>query len=180
MISGKRIRLRALEKSDLPAAVRWLNDSEVTENLLHDIPLSLAREELWYQKMLENPPETHVLAIEVKDGDEWWHIGTTAFHNVDWKNRIGEYGIMIGEKSQWGKGYGYEATLLMLQYAFNHLNLNKVFLYAIETNARGIRVYEKAGFIHEGRLRQDIHKNGRYLDVFAMSVLREEWKNIDI
>ncbi|MHC1781530.1 MAG: GNAT family N-acetyltransferase [Anaerolineaceae bacterium] len=180
MVSGKRIRLRALEKSDLPAAVAWLNDPEVTENLLTDTPLSLEMEEIWYRKMLENPVEEHVLAIEMKTQDGWRLIGTTAFHHVDWKNRIGEYGIMIGEKSQWGKGYGYETTLLMLRYGFNTLNLNKVFLFAIETNSRGIRVYEKAGFVHEGRLRQDIHKNGHYLDVFVMSVLRDEWKDIDI
>jgi diamine N-acetyltransferase len=180
MISGKRIRLRALEKNDLPAAVTGLNDPEVTENLLTDTPLSLEMEEIWYRKMLDNPVEEHVLAIEMKTQDGWRHIGTTAFHQVDWKNRIGEYGIMIGEKSQWGKGFGYEATLLMLRYGFNTLNLNKVFLYAIETNSRGIRVYEKAGFVHEGRLRQDIYKNGRYLDVFVMSVLRDEWKDIEI
>ncbi len=180
MISGKRIRLRALEKTDLPAAVRWLNDPEVTENLLHDYPLSMDVEEKWYQKMLEAPVEEHVLAIEIKESDGWRHIGTTAFHHVDWKNRIGEYGIMIGDKNQWGKGFGYEATLLMLRYGFKILNLNKVFLQAIETNARGIRVYEKAGFVHEGRMRQDIFKNGRYLDVYVMSVLRDEWKDIDI
>lgn len=180
MISGKRIRLRALEKSDLPAAVAWLNDPEVTENLLNDTPLSMDMEEQWYQKMLEKPAEEHILAIDMLDGQEWKHIGSTGFHHVDWKNRIGEYGIMIGDKRQWGKGFGYDATMLMLRYGFNYLNLNKVFLYAIETNTRGIRVYEKTGFVHEGRLRQDIHKNGRYLDVFIMSVLREEWKDIEI
>jgi diamine N-acetyltransferase len=180
MISGKRVRLRALEKNDLPAAVTWLNDPEVTENLLTDTPLSMDMEEIWYRKMLESPVEEHVLAIEMKAQDGWRLIGTTAFHHVDWKNRIGEYGIMIGEKNQWGKGFGYEATLLMLRYGFNTLNLNKVFLYAIETNNRGLHVYEKAGFVHEGRLRQDIHKNGRYLDVFVMSVLRNEWKDIEI
>jgi RimJ/RimL family protein N-acetyltransferase len=180
MISGKRIRLRALEKSDLNNCVNWLNDPEVTENLLNDYPLSMDVEANWYQKMLEKPIEEHVLAIEMKDANGWQHIGTTGFHHVDWKNRIGEYGIMIGDKNQWGKGYGYESTLLMLRYGFNILNLNKVFLYAIETNVRGIHVYEKAGFVHEGRLRQDIYKNGRYLDVFAMSVLSSEWKNIDI
>jgi RimJ/RimL family protein N-acetyltransferase len=180
MISGKRIRLRALEKSDLPAAVAWLNDPEVTENLLRDTPLSMDVEEKWYQDMLQRPAEEHVLAIEWMVDNDWQFIGTTGLHHVDWKNRIGEFGIMIGDKNQWGKGLGYDATVLMLRFAFHYLNLNKVFLYAIETNTRGIRVYEKAGFIHEGRLRQDIHKNGRYLDVFVMSVLRDEWKDIEI
>lgn len=180
MISGKRLRLRALEKSDLRAIVAWLNDPEVTENLLHDTPLSMDMEEKWYQDMLQKPSEEHVLAVEIKMEDGWRLAGTTGLHHVDWKNRIGEFGIMIGDKNQWGKGYGFDATVLMLRYAFQTLNLNKVFLYAIETNTRGIRVYEKAGFTHEGRLRQDIHKNGRYLDVFVMSVLRDEWKNIEI
>lgn len=180
MISGKRIRLRALDRSDLPAAVAWLNDPDVTENLLHDTPLSLDAEELWYQEMLKKPVEERVLAIDLKATEGWRHIGTTGLHHVDWKNRIGEFGIMIGEKSQWGKGLGYEATMLLLRFGFNTLNLNKIFLYAIETNDRGLHVYEKAGFVHEGRLRQDIHKNGRYLDVFIMSILRDEWKDIDI
>lgn len=180
MITGKRIRLRAFEKSDLNNAVNWLNDPEVRENLLMYYPLSMGYEEIWYKNLLEKPVEEHLLAIEVKDSEGWNYIGSTGFHHIDWKDRIGEFGIMIGDKTQWGKGYGYEATLLVLRYGFNDLNLNKIFLYAIETNTRGIHTYEKAGFVHEGRLRQDIYKNGRYLDVFVMSVLRSEWKDIDI
>jgi RimJ/RimL family protein N-acetyltransferase len=66
---------------------------------------------------------------------------------------------------------------LMLNYGFNTLNLNRVYLRVYESNPRGIRCYEKAGFRHEGRLRQAIFQDGRYIDLLMMSVIRSEWSD---
>jgi RimJ/RimL family protein N-acetyltransferase len=85
-------------------------------------------------------------------------------------------GIFIGEKRLWNQGYGTDAMRLLLQHGFNTLNLNRVALDVYDTNLRAVRSYEKAGFVHEGRKRQAIFKDGRYVDILQMSVLRAEWE----
>jgi RimJ/RimL family protein N-acetyltransferase len=176
MILGDHIRLRALERGDLNRCVVWINDPEITQFLLQDVPMSMDAENVWYEKALSRPPESRPLAIEVETPEGWTHIGNTSFLDVDWKNRSTELGIFIGDKSYWSRGYGRQAVRLMVSYGFDALNLNRIYLNVFATNPRAIRAYEHAGFVHEGRLRQDLFKNGSYIDVLIMSVLRDEWK----
>jgi RimJ/RimL family protein N-acetyltransferase len=180
MIIGKRVRLRGLEQSDLENMVRWMNDPEVIQNLLIYTPISNADEQIWYETMVKAPKEEHVYVIEVLDGNKWTPIGSTGYHGIDWKNRSAEIGISIGEKKYWNHGYGRDTMRLMLRHGFNDLNLNRVFLYVFETNERAKHAYLASGFVEEGRLRQDIYKNGKFIDVFVMSVLRDEWQDADV
>ncbi|MRR29028.1 N-acetyltransferase [bacterium] len=177
MLVGNKVRLRALEREDLPNCVRWLNDREVTEFLLQNSPLSQAMEEKWFDAQVSTPPTSgQVLAIDAKVGEEWVHVGNTGLHNIETVTREAEFGIFIGEKSCWNQGLGREATLLTLKHGFEDLNLNRIFLFVFENNLRGIAAYKAAGFIHEGTLREAIYKNGRYYNVLVMSVLHSEWK----
>lgn len=176
MIYSGRIRLRAPERSDIPRFVTWLNDPEVRAGLLVSLPLSTADEEGWFEAMLKRPLEEHPMTIEVRQGDDWLPVGNCGFHNVDWRCRAAEVGIFIGEKSLWNRGYGTEVIRLLLKHGFHTLNLNRIALDVYETNPRAIRSYEKAGFVHEGRRRQAMYKDGRYVDILQMSVLRSEWQ----
>lgn len=177
MIYGKRIRFRSPEREDLPVFVKWLNDPEVRRGLDMFLPLSDAREEKWFEAMLERPEEEHVLIIEVKKGRNWAMVGSCGFMDIDWRARNAELGIVIGDKAYWNKGYGTEAMTLLLRHGFETLNLHRLELRVYEDNPRAVRAYEKAGFVHEGRLRQAEYRGGRYLDVLLMSVLRHEWKS---
>ncbi len=177
MITGQRVRLRAIERTDIPNFVRWLNDREVTENLLMHSPLSTAMEERWFERQVDCPPEAgQVFSIEFLKNDQWVHVGTTGLHRIEDVNRAAEFGIMIGEKIYWNQGIGREAARLTLKHGFEDLNLNRIYLYVYETNVRGIKAYEAAGFVHEGILRQAVYNRGRYINVHLMSVLRSEWK----
>jgi len=176
MIYGELIRLRAPEREDLPRFVAWLNDPDVRKNLALSLPLSLLEEERWLENMLQQPPPEHSMVIEIRDGDGWKPAGNCGFHFLDWRCRSGELGLFIGEKSLWNQGYGTDTVRLLLRHGFNTLNLNRISLKVFETNLGGIRSYEKAGFVHEGRFRQAEYQDGRYLDVLFMSVLRSEWK----
>lgn len=175
MIYAKRIRMRAPERSDIPTFVRWFNDPEVTAGLLIAQPMSFADEERWFDSMIQRPMEEHPLTIEARLGDEWKAIGNSGFHNVDWRCRAAEVGIVIGEKEYWNQGYGTEAMQLMLRHGFKTLNFNRIMLDVYETNPRAIRSYEKCGFVHEGRKRQAMYKDGQFFDILIMSVLRAEW-----
>lgn len=175
MIIGNHIRLRAIEKDDLPLFVRWLNDREVYQNLLVRSPISQAGEENWYEQHLARPAYTRTLLIEVELEAGWTPIGTIGFHDIDWINRSAEFGIMIGEKSQWNRGWGRQAVRLLLYQGFANLNLHRIYLYVHADNPRAIRAYQAAGFQVEGTLRQDIFKNGEYVDALLMGILRSEW-----
>lgn len=175
MIYGKRVRLRAVERSDVAQYYDWVNDPDVTAGLTLFLPMSNTDEEKWFESTMQRPQEEKPLAIEIRHGKGWRLIGNCGFFDIDWITRSAEVGIMIGDKSVWGKGYGAEVMLLLQRHGFETLNLNRVYLRVHADNQRAVRAYEKTGFAHEGRLRQAVFKNGRYGDVLLMSVLREEW-----
>ena len=181
MIYGERIRLRRNERSDIPKFVEWLNDPEVRRYLLIDLPISQANEEQWFENMLKLPANEQPFGIEIREsepaeGNEHWRlIGNCSFMDIHSTIRSAEVGLFIGEKSCWNKGYGTEVMSLLLELGFGTMNLNRIFLRVDEANKGGIRAYEKAGFVHEGRLRQGMFKDGEYADVLLMSVIRAEW-----
>lgn len=184
MIYGRRVRLRRLEREDLPRCVEWLNDPEVRNQLAVLYPLGAEEEQRWYTRTLDQDPTLRPLAIDARPeaGSEppvWHHVGVTALHQVDWTSRTAETGIFIGERAAWGRGLGSDAVATLVRWCFEELNLNRVWLRVYEDNARAIRCYEKVGFRHEGRLRQDHFSGGRYQDTLLMGLLRDEFRVSD-
>jgi RimJ/RimL family protein N-acetyltransferase len=172
---GPTVYLRPLEREDARAIVPWFNDPEVTRYTLRYRPLTLAEEEEFIRRLAESTTDL-ALGIAVRGDDRL--IGVTGLHQVDLRNRHAAFGIVVGDKGSWGKGYGTEATRLLVGHAFETLNLNRVWLEVYEYNDRGQRVYQKVGFRVEGRLRQDTFRDGRYWDTLVMGVLREEWESV--
>lgn len=177
MIIGKQVRLRAIEREDLTKFVQWLNDPEVIRGLLLTVPLSFTQEQAWFDGLRSRPTEEHPLGIEIETSEGWSLIGNIGLNRIEWKERSAEVGIFIGDKRYWSQGFGRQTMVLMLRHAFNNLGLNRVFLRVHETNPRAIHSYEKAGFVHEARLRQAHFEEGRFIDVLLMSVLRAEWQD---
>jgi RimJ/RimL family protein N-acetyltransferase len=174
MIIGKKVRLRPIERDDLPRFVTWFSDPDVRRYLLVYLPFSLAQEERWFENLLGRleRQEDVLLGIETTEGV---HIGNIGLHGIDWQNRQAELGIAIGEKAYWNQGYGSDAIRTLLVLAFREMNLHRVFLRVDRENGRGIRCYEKAGFRREGVLRDVIFKDGAYQDQFIMSILESEF-----
>ena len=168
-ISGSRVILRAIERSDIPTFVRWFNDPEVTKHLQLYLPMSLAQEERWFEKYLQDQQQ-HIFGIETLDGKL---IGNIGLENISWKDSHAELGIVIGEKDYWGKGYGTEAITTFLDFVFRQMNLHRVYLRVFEDNERAIRCYEECGFELEGRLRESHFSDGRYHDELIMGILRD-------
>jgi RimJ/RimL family protein N-acetyltransferase len=174
MIVGKNVRLRPVERDDLPRFVAWFADPDVRRYLEVYLPFSLAQEERWFESLLERleRQEDVVLAIETADGV---HIGSLGLHAINWKNRCAELGIVIGDNAFWGQGYGTDAIRALLGLAFGEMNLHRVFLLVDVDNARGIRCYEKCGFQREGISRQAVFREGAYHDQYVMSILESEF-----
>lgn len=168
--------MRAVEKDDLPQFVEWLNDPEVRRNLLIYQPLSMVQEEKWYEDMLKRPIDAQPLCIDVENAKNWEHAGNISFFDINLHDQSAEIGIFIGRKDFWNHGYGCEAMQLMVEHGFRNLNLNRIYLHVFESNPGGIRCYEKAGFQHEGRLREARYHEGHFIDVLLMSILKSEWQ----
>jgi diamine N-acetyltransferase len=175
MIYGDGVRLRAIEREDVPTFVRWFNDPEVRQFILMIRPMSMADEERWVERLPERQDD-FLFAVEALVEGEWVHIGNVGLHDVDWKNRSAVFGIALGEKQYWGRGYGTKATKAVLRYAFGELNLHRVELEVFAYNPRAIRCYEKAGFRREGTRRQSHFHDGQYHDAYRMGILREEFE----
>ena len=118
MIYGERIRLRAIERRDLPFFVQWLNDPEVYRTLYVRFPLSLEEEEKWFAEVMQTHPAERPLAIEVREESDRKLIGNCRLFKIDWINASAELGIFIGDKSYWNQGYGSEAVSLLCRHAF--------------------------------------------------------------
>lgn len=174
MLYGKNLRLRAIERADIPTFVRWFNDPEVRRYLARYEPMSIAQEEKWFEEHLGKKDE-FLFGIEALVADNWVLIGDIGLHRIDWKNRSATFGIVIGEKAYWDQGFGTEATRTMLRFAFEELNLHRVELHVLDFNPRAIRCYEKAGFRHEGTLRDAVFQDGRYHDAHVMGMLAPDW-----
>ena len=171
MYQGSKVSLKPLERKHLPKCVEWFNDPEITENLSFFEPIGLEGEQRWYESMLKDT-SAKVYSIETTEGE---YIGNLGFHDIDLHNRKAELGVFIGEKELWDKGYGTEAITLGLSLAFRGLNLNKVYLRTFSRNKRAHACFEKVHFIREGILRQDLFKDGKYIDCIVYSMLAEDY-----
>lgn len=170
---GDRIYLRPLEEEDLDRCMRWINDPEILTTLGRRFPMSRALEREWITSQYKSEKDLS-LAIVIKDGD--LHIGNCGFNSIDYLNRKAVFGILIGEKDNWGHGYAPEAAKLILGYGFDELNLHRISLEVYSHNKRAQRAYERVGFIHEGAMREAYFRNGRYYDNLIMGILRSEWR----
>jgi RimJ/RimL family protein N-acetyltransferase len=170
---GSKVYLRPLEREDAAVFVPWVNDPEVTRTLLLSRPMNLRAEEQFIERLYQDEEQV-ILGIVRRDEDRL--IGSAGLHHIRHKDRHTGFGIVIGDKESWDKGYGSEATALLVRHAFDTLNLNRVWLHVFEENTRAIRTYEKVGFRREGVLRQDHYRDGRYGNTLVMGLLREEWE----
>lgn len=174
VILGRRVVLRRHRPDNIRAFVRWYSDPEVAR-LTRYQPTALSADEIqrfFYSRILGT--DFLAMAIHVRESDRL--IGTCAFSQLDGDNGSVLFHITIGEADAWGKGYGTEATELMLAHAFTRLPLHRVALTVFDFNTRAIRAYEKCGFVVEGRSREAIFRDGRYWDEIHMSVLADEWE----
>lgn len=172
ILEDQRVRLRPAEERDLPLFVRWLNDPEVRYWLaMSEAPeLTLESEQEWYEEMRSDTSRV-VWCIETAEGRP---IGNLGLHGIDESHGRATLGIFIGEKDQWAHGYGTNAIRQVLRYAFGELELRRVELHTDEDNGRGIRCYEKCGFVREGLLRAHRLRRGRPVSAVVMAILREE------
>lgn len=173
---GEKCYLSPCSVEDAEKWTEWDNDLEVTIPLGPEAytPISLDRTREGISKFIEK--QSHIFCIVDLKTDTL--IGRCLLFDIDQINRKATFGIDIGEKSYWNKGYGKDATRLMLDYGFNLLNLNSIMLGVFSYNRRAIECYKKVGFKEIGRRRKSKLIGGKWFDGVLMDILAEEFKSV--
>lgn len=179
---GELVRLSAVDPSELGKAYSvWNQDSELTRLLdarMVSLRSTKAISDYFEKEAKEASPVAFPFTIRALDDNRL--LGDIGLYVVnDWAPRDAFVGIGIGNRSDWGKGYGTDAMKIVLRFAFTEINLRRVTLSVFEYNPRAVRSYEKSGFRHEGRLRGALLRDGKRWDMFYMGILNEEWKEIN-
>jgi len=169
---GEKIYLRPVEPEDAKFLARGENDPMVRESLFLALPVSLTNEQEKVEQYIKSK-DAMVLIIVEKETNQ--PVGGTAFFRIDYISRAAIFYLAILDPACWSKGFGTEATQLMVDYAFKTLNLNRIQLHVCAENAPAIKIYERVGFQQEGVLRQAMFRNGNYVDFWVMGILRNDW-----
>lgn len=172
---GQQVALRAASPDDATEEyLGWLNDEETTKGLVTGLFPSTMEELKSYLSTAVASKDAIMFAIcDIKTGK---HIGNIKLDQFDWIARTCELGILIGDPNYRGKGIGKEVCRLVLKYAFEKLNIRKVFLAVFANNPGAKALYEKIGFVQEGCLRQHVWRDGEFVDLYQMGIFSEELK----
>jgi RimJ/RimL family protein N-acetyltransferase len=173
-LAGRLVTLRRHAPQNVAAFRRWYADPEIARLARYQqSPMRPEEIERFFSARVVGPD---ALAMAVHERSTGRLIGTCAFSQLDGDNGSALYHITIGESDAWGRGYGTEATRLMVDHAFGQLGLHRIALFVFEFNERAIRAYKRCGFVVEGRSRESIWRDGRWWDELAMSILESDWR----
>lgn len=171
------------ERSITPEYISWLNDPEVNK-FLDTGRFPIVASDVFAPKDEKNLMFMIIANFEIGDIDGKRYpsknlskyIGTCSLHKIDWINRKGEIGYMIGNKQYWGHGVGTEVVGLLTDYGFNRLNLNKLVAGVVGGNAGSIEVLERNGYKQFAKFDQDHFIDGKYVDTWKFHNF-QSWHN---
>ena len=171
---GESVYFRSLSASDIENRYyEWFNDEVTSKNNSHSIfPETKEDATQFHKELKDNNSMVHFAIIDIETD---MHIGCCSLQCIDWISRSAEMARIIGKKDFRGKGIGTEVGKMLLEYGFNTLNLNKIWVGNVATNEAAIGSKNKLGFTVDGVLREANFKNGTYHDVVISSILKREY-----
>ena len=166
------IKIRQIEEKDTPKILKWRNADHIMSVFIDRNPLTEEVHKNW----LENYVKTGKVAqYIVYDDESSIDFGSVYLRDIDKRNKKAEFGIFLGEKEYIGHGYGSAATKQLIDIGFNELGLNKIYARILDYNKASYGMFMKLGFTQDARLREDVIIDGKPVDVYLVSVLKEEW-----
>jgi RimJ/RimL family protein N-acetyltransferase len=169
---GDIVNLRPLELEDAHFLYLGENNPIVREALFMALPIPFIVEEEKIKRYMNSNDSIMLTIIEKTKNVP---VGQTGLTRIDYIHRTAIYYLAIVEPAYWSRGLGAETTHLMIKYAFETLNLNRVQLHVCSENAPAIKIYKRVGFVKEGVLRQAMYRNGGYHDFWVMGILKKDW-----
>lgn len=173
-LKGKNVLLRAIESEDIEFLRKIINDEETEKNVVGwSFAISKYEQEKWYQSQIQNKNNIRYI-IEVEERP----IGLATLTNIDWKNRKACHGIKLFGNDIKGKGYGTDTVKTIMKYAFEELQLNRLYGSILEYNIASKALYEKCGWKVEGIAKKSVFKNNKYNDELLLGILKEDYERI--
>ena len=170
--TGNRVFIGPTMKEDVPLITKFINDQEVHQYLTIDRPQTIEDEEKWHSGLSDRKSDI-IFATRLTGTKEL--IGIQGLHHVNLRDGTATMGYFIGRKDLWSKGYGTEAQMLLLEYAFNTLNLHRVSAEVYDFNPRSKRCLEKCGYVIEGVQKEYRYRNGRRADCIMLAVFKRDF-----
>ncbi len=162
------IYLRPMTYEDTDDIVSWRNSDAVRKNFIYQALFTRESHENWIRTMVETGKVVQMMICLKETGKA---VGSVYIRDIDHHHHKAEYGIFIGSADCRGRGIGSAAARLMIRYSFEELQLHRLFLRVYADNGQAIGSYEKAGFVREAYLRDDVYIDGMYRDIVLMAVL---------
>jgi RimJ/RimL family protein N-acetyltransferase len=171
VIQGKLIRLWSVERHDLLKNYQWANDRELIRLAgMNPLPKSVWEVERWYETSTTSP-STQIFAIKSLDGE---YLGNIELADMEVRVGRAEVGVLVGERSFWGKGIGSDAVYTLCKFAFEELRMHRLEARVLEHNERARRIFEKVGFKSEGIERESHYAEGKWWNVTLLGLLERE------
>ena len=171
MLSDDLVYLRKLESTDLELTWAWINDPGVYLKIGSQVPISKSAQKKWFERV-DQCSDKIILAICLKEGD--LHVGNVSLDSIENRHRTARLSIFVGDRALRGKSIGTRAIKLLADYAFNFLNLNKIWCKATAGDDKIVQFYENLGFKQEGLMRQHEFIAGKNVDKVIFGLLRDE------
>ncbi|MBR6666097.1 MAG: UDP-4-amino-4,6-dideoxy-N-acetyl-beta-L-altrosamine N-acetyltransferase [Lachnospiraceae bacterium] len=162
------VYLRKMTYEDTDNIVAWRNSDSVRGNFIYQELFTRESHENWIKTMIDTGKVVQMMICECETGRP---VGSVYIRDIDPVHQKAEYGIFIGAVDARGKGYGTAAAKLMIRYSFEELKLHRLFLRVYAENLQAIRSYEKAGFVKEAFLHDDVFVNGKFRDIVLMGII---------
>ncbi|KPU46380.1 spermidine N(1)-acetyltransferase [Oxobacter pfennigii] len=176
MIVGSKVYIRRMEKEDIAAIHKWSNDVELKE--LYDMVMDFKSYDELMDKFYTRQDNENSVDFTIIEKDSKKPVGRCLLTDIDYINKKCTCSVFIGDKESRDKDYGAEAMSLLLKFAFEDLNVNRVGLWVFDYNKRAIKTYKSCGMKVEGIMREGVYRNGKYHDVYHMGILRSEYEEL--
>lgn len=170
LLKGSNVTLAPIGPEHLANYCRWFADPDVTLFLMRDTPPTLKDEEAWFERVARS--ENDVVWGLFMEGE---HVGSTGIHQIDWRNRRGTTGVMIGDRKWWGRGIAGESHRLRTRYAFEEVGLEKLTTHVIEGNTASRRALERVGYQTVGVYRHHEFRRGQWWNAWVAELLKDDW-----
>jgi diamine N-acetyltransferase len=178
LLQDDAVWLRPLEPVDASVTVAWRNDPAIRDQILSfRFPVTHVMETRFIDRAIAGEGIDQCV-LGIVDRSDQALCGLIYLRDIDWISRHASLGIMIGRKDRQQRGLGRRALNLILHHGFRVLNLERIYLYVVQYNQPAIQLYERAGFVHEGRLRRHVALEGGYHDLLVMGLLRTEFEKL--
>lgn len=165
-----RIYLRPITEADTEMVLRWRNSDLVRQRFLYRKEITPADHMVWLKTKVYTGQVAQFIIYITETNKP---IGSVYIQNINHTHKNAEYGIFIGEPDALGQGYGTDAARLAIRYAFEELELHKLYLRVIADNHQAIRSYQRAGFTVECVLNDEVYIEGEFCDIVRMAIISE-------